>query len=98
MFRRKVKFAQTQEGFNKQAETFLSKNGFPTSPEYKKLYAAFVQHMPEHQDTFNPTLLARIIRKAKVNELAFYMMHPDKLPKKEENGPESTPEEVVQKA
>lgn len=80
MFQRKVKLAQTAEGFEKQAETFLSRNGFPIDGAHKKLFAAFIQHLPEDNDFFNPERLARVMRKAKANELAFYLMHPERRP------------------
>jgi hypothetical protein len=94
-----IKLAQTSKGFEEQAEAFLVTQGFPVDGDGKKLFAAFVQHLPQDNDSFDPDLLGRMMRKARANELAFYMMHPDKAPKKEqENGKEGlseTSEEVV---
>lgn len=102
MFKKKpklIKIAQTVEGFEEQAEAFLVMQGFPVDQDGKKLFAAFIQHLPQTEDSFDPDLLGRMMRKARANELAFYMMHPDKAPKKEqENGKEGiseASEEVV---
>jgi len=94
-----IKIAQTAEGFEEQAESFLVSQGFPVDSDGKKLFAAFIQHLPQDNDSFDPDLLGRMMRKARANELAFYMMHPDKAPKKETNGQEETTgstEKVVQ--
>lgn len=83
MFKRNkpIKLAQTLEGLHIQAEDFLESNGFPVTDANKKLFAAFIQHCPQDQDSVDPGLVARMMRKAKANELAFYIMHPDKAPK-----------------
>lgn len=102
MFHKKpklIKIAQTAEGFEEQAEAFLVTQGFPVDQDGKKLFAAFIQHLPQDNDSFDPDLLGRMMRKARANELAFYMMHPDRAPKKEQdNGKErisEASEEVV---
>lgn len=95
MFRKAklIRLEQTQEGFNAQAESFLSEHGFGVSEESKKLFAAFVQHLPQTEDSFDPVLLAKMMRKARANELAFYLMHPERAPKKEQtDGSETTSE------
>lgn len=96
MFNKKpklIKIALTTEGFEEQAEAFLVSQGFPVDQDGKKLFAAFIQHLPQDNDSFDPDLLGKMMRKAKANELAFYMMHPDKAPKKEqENGKEGISE------
>lgn len=90
---KRIKIAQTAEGFEEQAEAFLVTQGFPVDQDGKKLFAAFIQHLPQDHDDFDPDLLGRMMRKARANELAFYMMHPDKAPKKEqENGKEGISE------
>lgn len=100
MLKRKklVRIAQTLNELHLQAEEFLENEGFPITDDNKKLFAAFIQHYPQDQDTFDPHLLARMMRKAKANELAFYIMHPDKAPKEDVDGPEAiskTATEVV---
>jgi|688.fasta_scaffold77618_7 hypothetical protein len=103
MFRkaRLTKLAQTPEAFEAQAEQFLSSQGFEVNADTKKLFAAFVQHLPQNEDSFDADLLGKMMRKAKANELAFYLMHPDKAPKKEQandaEGISKATEEVVQK-
>lgn len=88
-----IKIAQTAEGFEEQATAFLVTQGFPVDQDGKKLFAAFIQHLPQDNDSFDPDLLGRMMRKARANELAFYMMHPDKAPKKEQsNGKEGISE------
>lgn len=87
MFRNKpklIKIAQTAEAFDEQATTFLTTQGFPVDNDGKKLFAAFIQHLPQDNDSFDPDLLGKMMRKARANELAFYMMHPDKAPKKDQ--------------
>lgn len=94
-----IKIAQTAEEFDQQATSFLSSQGFPVDSDGKKLFAAFIQHLPQDNDSFDPDLLGRMMRKARANELAFYVMHPDKAPKKEQEdgkeGTAKTSEEVV---
>lgn len=96
MFNKKpklIKIDLTSEGFEKQAEDFLVEQGFPVDQDGKKLFAAFIQHLPQDQDSFDPNLLGKMMRKARANELAFYLMHPDKAPKKEQaNGKEGISE------
>lgn len=92
-----IKLAQTLEGLTKQAEDFLQSNGFEVTDDNKKLFAAFVQHSPPDQDSVDPLLVARMMRKAKANELAFYMMHPDKAPKKEQSNESETTIEATAK-
>lgn len=96
MFNKKpklIKISLTSEGFEEQAEAFLVSQGFPVDQDGKKLFAAFIQHLPQDNDSFDPELLGRMMRKARANELAFYLMHPDKAPKKEqENGKEGISE------
>jgi hypothetical protein len=94
---KQIKIAQTLEGFASQAESFLSSQGFEVSEDNKKLFAAFIQHTPQDQDSFDPDLLARMMRKAKANELAFYLMHPDKAPKKEQQDDAETTTEATTK-
>lgn len=105
MFNRKpkqIKIALTSKGLEQQAVEFLASQGFPTDQEGKRLFAAFIQHLPQDQDSFDPELLGRMMRKAKANELAFYMMHPEKAPTEEQTndkeGTAKTSEEVVQQA
>lgn len=88
MLNRRLKLPQTQEAFDSLAENFLIAHGFDNTLEYKKLFAAFVQHAPEGEDSFCPKLMAKKIRKQKANEFAFYVMYPEKRPKKEADGPE----------
>lgn len=85
-----IKLAQTLSGLHLQAEQFLEEAGFDVTDDNKKLFAAFVQHCPPDQDSIDPDLVARMMRKAKANELAFYIMHPDKAPKEDSDGPEIT--------
>lgn len=88
-----IKIALTAEGFAEQAEAFLVSQGFPVDADGKKLFAAFIQHLPQDNDSFDPELLGRMMRKARANELAFYLMHPEKAPKKEQdNGKEAVSE------
>lgn len=95
---KQIKLAQTLEGLHLQAEQFLEDAGFGVTDNNKKLFAAFIQHYPQDQDTIDPDLVARMMRKAKANELAFYMMHPDKAPKEDKDESETiskTTTEVV---
>ena len=94
---KQIKIAQTLEGLSAQAESFLTSQGFEVSNDNKKLFAAFIQHTPQDQDSFDPDLLARMMRKAKANELAFYIMHPDKAPKKEQQDESETTTEATAK-
>ena len=75
---RKVKFEQTVDKMQKQMDSFLKSNGFPVTAEYRKLFAAFVQHLPEHQDWYNPSRIAAMMRKARANEAAFWVMNPER--------------------
>lgn len=93
--RKLVPLAQSSEAMEAQASSFLETNGFPNTAEYRKLFGAFVQHLPEHQDSFDPRALASMIRKARANEAAFYMMYPERKPKAEGDGPKETASEVV---
>jgi len=92
---KKVKLAQTLEGLNSQADNFLKSQGFESTETNKKLFAAFIQHMPQDQDSFDPNLVGRMMRKAKANELAFYIMHPDKAPKSEQQDGSETIQKVT---
>lgn len=85
MLFRRVKLPQTQEAFDKLTDDVLLSQGFDLTPEYRKLFAAFIQHAPEHDDTFDPKIIAKKIRKQKANELAFYVMYPEKRPVKVED-------------
>lgn len=78
------KLAQTQEEFDKQASDFLIEYGFPNNQDYLAMYGSYVQMISPDQDSYNPDLLAKSIRKAVANELAFYLIKPDRRPKKEE--------------
>ena len=78
MFHRRVRFAQNVAELTLQAGKFLSSNGFPNTVEYRKLFGAFIQHLPGHQDWFNPARVAAMLRKARANEAAFWMMNPDR--------------------
>jgi len=77
------KLALSQEEFDGQAEFFLIQYGFPSTDEYRKLFAAFVQVSPDSEDDFDPEYLAKCIRKAKAKEYAFYLMHPERRKKAE---------------
>jgi hypothetical protein len=92
MLSRKVKLAQSQSEFDAQISAFLVENGFPDAPAYQRAAASMIQMLPDQQDFFYPKKLAAQMRRAKANELAFYLIYPDKRPKdptSEENG---TPE------
>lgn len=80
----RIPLAQTQEAFEAQATQFLIGQGFPDTIEYRKMFGAFIQHSKETEDTFDPDLLARCIRKAKAAEFAFYLMHPERKEKPNE--------------
>ena len=84
----KIYLAQTQEGFNKQAEEFLISAGFPVTPQFKQLYATLVQHLPETNDWFVADDMARAIRRVRANEFAYYLMRPERL----QPTPEETPD------
>ena len=76
-----IPFAQTQEAFDLQVEEFLVEHDFPVTDSFKALVGSLVQHMPDDADSFDPQHLAKRIRKARVNEYAFYNIHPSKRPK-----------------
>lgn len=80
---KRIKFAQDQASFDAQAREFLETNGFPVDGAHEKLFGAFVQHSDEREDSFDPVSLAKAMRKQKANELAFYLMYPEKRPKEE---------------
>lgn len=79
----KVSVGTSQEEFDAQAVTFLETNGFPLTEEYKGLFAMFIQHSADDDDTFDPDRIARCIRKAKAKEYAYYLIHPEKRAKPE---------------
>lgn len=96
---KKRKLAQTQEEFDAQADKYLADYGFPVNEEYRALFGSFIQHSDANEDTFNPDLMAKRIRKAKATEFAFYLIKPDRRPKKEEaTDVESPKDETVSKA
>lgn len=80
---KKVILAQTQEDFDKQAEEFLASNGFPLDNNYKAMFGQYIQMSPPNEDTYSPKSLAKHIRKAVANELAYYLIKPEKRPVKE---------------
>ena len=84
LLKRKVKLATTQEAFDKQADEFLKKYGFEATEETRAMFGALVQHSDDKEDWFDPELAARQIRKAFATRCAFYLIYPDKRPKKEE--------------
>lgn len=98
---KRVTFATSQEEFDQQATDFLLSYGFEDTAEYRKLFGALVQHSGEDDNTFDPNLMARRIRKQKANEYAFYVIYPEKKQTKteassDESGkPESATKEVV---
>lgn len=84
MFQLRTKLANSQEGFEAQVESFLKKYKFPLTDEYRKLFAASIQLSDQSEDSFDGKAIAKAIRKAKVSEYAFYVIHPEKRPKPEE--------------
>ena len=104
MFKKLVKLAQTQEEFDAQASKYLLKEGFEDTQEYHQLYGAFLQHMDATTDSFDPKAMARMIRKQRANQFAFYLMYPDKRPKPTEKtvndttGTTEVKTDLVQKA
>jgi hypothetical protein len=80
----KRKLPQTQEAMDKEADKFLLSNGFPSDFEYTRMFGMCVQGLPEKQDWYDPKLFARQIRKAVANELAFYLIKPERRSKKDE--------------
>lgn len=85
MFRKRVKLPQTQESFNACASKFLLENGFEDTNYYHRIFATFIQHLPDDTDSFDSKKMARMIRKYKAQGFAFYLIHPDKLEKKQED-------------
>jgi len=98
MLRRKVKFAQDVAGLTKQADTFLKNNGFPATPEYRKLFGAFIQHLPETQDWFDPSRVAAMMRKARANEAAFWVMNPERWEAEKKKAKEASDAETTKSA
>jgi hypothetical protein len=98
----KVFLAQSQDEFNKQAEEFLATSGFPTTAEFKHLYATMVQHLPETNDYYVKEDMARAIRRVRANEFAFHLIRALQQESRNEiaNGQEaqSPAEAVVQEA
>ena len=84
LLKRKIKLAQTDEAFQAQAEKFLIDNGFEVNDNFKALFGSFVQMLSQHEDEFDPEFVAKSIRKAIANEFAFYLIHPNKRPVKDE--------------
>src|ERR1700687_1093365 len=81
--RPQVKLAQTQEEFDAQADAFLAENGFPLDADHRALFGSFIQHSDDSEDSFDPTLMRKRIRKAIATRLAFYLIKPDQRPKPE---------------
>lgn len=87
MFNRKskrVSLPQTQAEFDALAVSFLDEQGFPVNESYQAFFAAHVQSLPNDEDTFDPEKMAKAMRRARVNELAFFLIHPHKRPKIED--------------
>lgn len=76
-----TKLPLKQADFDAMADAFLVEHGFEVDAKHRALFGAFIQHSPEDSDSFAPLLLARRIRKQLANELAFYLIYPDKRPK-----------------
>lgn len=87
LFRKLVKFSQTQDGIESQIIDFLDANGFPVNEAHKQAVASILQTYPANLDTFEPALLARQLRKMKANELLFYVIKPERKPQPEESTP-----------
>jgi hypothetical protein len=98
LLNKKRKLAQTQEAFDAQADAYLVEYGFPVDDEYRALFGSFIQHSDDKEDTFDPVLMAKRIRKAKATEFAFYLIKPERRPKKEATDVESTEDKAVSKA
>lgn len=97
MFRRKpklVKLPQTQVEFDALSISFLEEHGFPLSEEYQAFFGAHIQSLPGDDDEFDGVALAKRMRRSRVNELAYYLIHPEKRPKPEE----TQQDEAVQEA
>lgn len=80
---KRIKLAQSMPEFEEQALNFLQDNGFPVDPDHLAMYGAFVSHSDQMEDSIDPVELAKAIRKSRANQLAFYLIHPDKKPKEE---------------
>lgn len=96
--------ATTIEGLRAQAEEFLAKNGFPVNPRYLQMFGSFVQMSGEDVIYLNEEGAINHIKKAEINEAAFFLINPSAYKKLKEleaqdanaeQQAEITPKEVV---
>lgn len=102
MLKKRVKLAQSYEEMRDQAISLFEKHGMMSSEQNLALFGAYIQHsVPGNQDWYDPTDAIASIRKAHATRAAFYLIHPEKLPKNddsEEQTDKGSDKEVVQKA
>lgn len=72
---------QTQADMDQLAIDFLQESNLPDTNDMKALFGSFISHADPQQDTFDPELVARMIRKQIANSLVYYLVHPERRPK-----------------
>lgn len=63
-----------KEEFDHFCKDVFETYGYPDKPGYRKLVAQMIQHLGQTTITVSKRQFAKAIRKAQVNENAFYMM------------------------
>ena len=97
MFRKKLKLKQTYKEFVEQADEFLATNNFPVDDNARRMYATFIQHYGQSDDTVDPKTLAAMIRKSIANAHAFDLIQ-ECVKKEKEAAKKKADDEAAQKA
>lgn len=100
----RIDLPTTVEELAKVRDSFLEVENLGNSLEVQRLFAMMVQHLPPNQDWFDPEDMGRCIRKALINEAAYFLLKPEayeqfKAEQKEANeAPQGPTGQVVQEA
>lgn len=73
----KITLPITVEELSVVRDAFLEKAGLMVDLDTQRLFAVMVQHLPPDQDWFDPKVMASTIRKALINEAAYFLMKPE---------------------
>jgi hypothetical protein len=77
---KRLPLPQTQSDMDQLAVDFLQDNGFEVTPDMLAMFGSFISHSDQMEDTYNPILLRKMIRKQIANGLAFYLVKPERRP------------------
>lgn len=80
LFKKRTPLPQTQSEMDQLAVDYLIDNGFEVTPDMLAMFGSFVSHSDQTDDTFDPILLKKMIRKQIANGLAFYLVKPERRP------------------